>query len=157
MLDSGATAHYSGASEARRGPYDSRNQGTSEIVIAEFNNKFDSLLSVGALQHQGHPADLLTRQVTNDSRPIYARATSHVRPAPTVETQMRLTAAGNFYQTADISNNYLHLSLSELLVAERQRIGRANYSRNFCHTHCQQVSHNVNQCRSEDIRRRPRQ
>mmetsp|Transcript_9008 Transcript_9008/g.10542 ORF Transcript_9008/g.10542 Transcript_9008/m.10542 type:complete len:129 (-) Transcript_9008:97-483(-) len=99
----------------------------------------------------------LLRSSLLNSRPIYARATSHVCPAPTVETQMRLTAAGNFYQTADISNNYLHLSLSELLVAERQRIGRANYSRNFCHTHCQQVSHNVNQCRSEDIRRRPRQ
>ena len=49
VLDNRARAHYSEASEARRGPNDSRSQGTSKIVIVEFNSKFDNLLSIGAL------------------------------------------------------------------------------------------------------------
>ena len=127
---------------------------SSEIVIREFNNKCTNLVSSGTF-HQVHPVDLLTRRVINDGRPsqIYTRATSHVRPKPTLENLTRITAAGNRYQTTDISNDYLHLPSVELPFVERQSIGQANYSRNFCHTHGQQVSHNANQCRSEDVRR----
>ena len=162
LLDSGASQHVH---FERRGPTEYRSQGGritiadgSEIAIREFKNEFNRLLSVGALQRQEHPADLLTRRVTINSRTtqIYARATSHVHPEPTLANLTRLTAAGNRYQTTDISNNYLHLPFADLLFAERQRIGRANYARNYCHTHSQNVNHNAHQCGNENVRRRSR-
>ena len=106
----------------------------NEIAILEFKNEFNRLLSVGALQQQQS----------------YARATSHVRPKLTLANLTRLTAAGIRYQTADISNNFFHLPF-----VERQCIGRANYYRNFYHTHGQQGSHNTHQCRDESARHQP--
>ena len=99
LLDNGATEHVH---FKRGGPTKYRSQGDtitisngSEIAIREFKNEFNRLLSVGALQRQEHPVDLLTRQVINDGRPsqIYARATSHVRPKPRLENLTQLTAA----------------------------------------------------------------
>ena len=138
LLDRGASQHV----HIERGdPTVYRNQGNrititdgSEIAIRKFKIKFNRLLLVGALQqHQ-----------------IYARATSHVRPEPTLANLTRLTATGNRYQTTDISNNFLHLPF-----AERQRISQANYSHNFCHTHGQQGNHNAHQCRNESVFCRP--
>ena len=173
VLDSGATSHYYPTAFDEESPNDGRSQGNritladgsevltrrsqgnSKIVIAEFKKKFNRLVSVGALvQQHEHPVDLLTRRVTINGRitQIYARHTTHVSPELPSPTQIRLSAAENVIQTVDISSNYLHLpidpSIAELPVAVQQRIGQANYSRNYCHTHGQ-VSHNASQCRNE--------
>ena len=154
VLDSGATAHYYPTAFDEESPNDGSNQGITtangsieptrrtqgngEIVITEFKNEFTRLLSVGALvQQHEHPADLLTRRITIDGRirQIYARNTTHVRPDLPSPTRIRLSAAGNIIRHVDISSNYLHLTLdppiAELPATERQRIGRANYLRNF--------------------------
>ena len=64
LLDSRASQHV----HIKRGdPTGYRSQGNritiadgSEIAIREFKNEFTRLLSVDALQQQGHPVDLLT-------------------------------------------------------------------------------------------------
>ena len=64
LLDSGVTAHVQfesgGPTNKKWGPTNNRSQGNSEIVITEFNNKFNRLLLIGSFQ-QAHPANLLTR------------------------------------------------------------------------------------------------
>ena len=152
VLDSGASAHYYPTAFDEESPNDGsnqdnritladgsivptrRSQGNSKILIAEFKNEFTRLILVGALvQQHEHPADLLTRHITIDSRirQIYARNTTHVRPDLPSPTRIRLSAAGNRIRHIDISTDYLHLNFAELPVAEQQRIGRANYLRNF--------------------------
>ena len=151
-LDSGAIEHVH---LERKGPIEHRSQGNtitiangSEIAIREFKNEFTNLLLSGAFQ-QVHPADLVTRRVINDGRPsqTFTGSTSHVQSERTIEAnRTQITAGGNRYQTVDISNGFLHLLVrGEATVAEQQRIGQANYSCNFCHTHGQQGSHNANQ------------
>ena len=173
VLDSGASGTYVGTAENypafdEESPTEGssrRRQGNCEIFVAEFKNEFTRLISAGVLvqqQQHEHPADRLTRRIAIDGRirQTYARHTTHVRPEQPSLHRIRVTAAGNLIQTADISSNYLHLPIdqpiAELPAAVRQRIGRANYARNYCHTHSQHVSHNANQCRNENVRRRPR-
>ena len=151
VLDTGASGHYYPTAFDEESPNDGSNQGITtangsieptrrtqgngKIVITEFKNEFTRLLSVGALvrQQHEHPADLLTRRTAIDGRirQIYARNTIHVRPNLPSPERIRLSAAGNRIQHIDISTDYLHLNFTELSVTEQQRIGRANYLRNF--------------------------
>ena len=173
VLDSGASATYVGTADNYPTAFDEespnegssrRSQGNCEIFVAEFKNEFTRLISVGALvqQQHEHQADLLTRHIAIDGRirQTYARHTTHVRPEQPSLNQIRLTAAGNVIRTVDISSNYLHLPsdqpIAELPAAVQQRIGRANYARNYCHTHAQHISHNAHQCRNENVRRQSR-
>ena len=151
VLDTGASGHYYPTAFDEESPNDGSNQGITtangsieptrrtqgngKIVITEFKNEFTQLISVGALvrQHHEHPADLLTRRTAIDGRirQIYARNTIHVRPNLPSPERIRLSAAGNRIRHIDISTDYLHLNFAELPVAEQQRIGRANYLRNY--------------------------
>ena len=168
VINSGATAHYYPTAFDEESPNDGRSkvrssrQGNTELVITEFENELnEALLSVGTLvRQQEHPANLLTHRVNRDGRitQTYARTTCHVRPEQPSPTRNRLSVAGNIIRTVDISSNYLHVPfdtpLAELPAAVRQRIGRDNYARNFCHTHGNDGTiHHAYQCRNDDARR----
>ena len=151
VFDSGATAHYYPTAFEEESPNDGRYQIT-ERVIAEFQNELAGLISDGALAQQSLPT--LTQ--------TYARTTVHARPEQPSLEQVRLSVVGNIIRTVNISSNYLHVPfdtpLAKLPAAARQRIGRDNYTRNFCHTHGNDKTRNHHgyQCGDEDAPRSPR-
>ena len=49
VFNNGASATYLPLAQNSGPPYHRRNQGNSEVWIAEFKNKFDRLISAGAL------------------------------------------------------------------------------------------------------------
>ena len=49
VFDSGASATYLPLARNSGPPYYRRNQGNSEVWIAEFKNKFERLISAGAI------------------------------------------------------------------------------------------------------------
>ena len=55
VFDSGASATYLPLTRNSGPPYHRRNQGNSEVWIAEFKNEFERLISAGALVQQSQP------------------------------------------------------------------------------------------------------
>ena len=168
VFDSGASAHFYPTAFDEESPNDGRSQ-EHKIIIATGVALNEELLSVGKpvsvgtlVRRQDHPADLLTRPVSDDRRiRTYARTTAHVRPEQPSLNRVRLSAAGNRIQHVDISSNYLHIPfdppIAELPTVVRQRIGWETYTRNYCFTHGNDgTNHHGYQCRDEDARRSPR-
>ena len=155
VFDSGASAHFYPTAFDEESPNDGRSQ-EHQIIIATGVALNEELLSVGELllvgtlvRRQDHPADLLTRPISDSRRTqTYARTTAHVRPEQPSLNRVRLSAAGNRIQHVDISSNYLHIPfdtpLAELpaAAAARQHISRDTYTRNYCFLHCNNGTRN---------------
>ena len=107
VLDSGASATYLPLAQDSGPPYYRRNQGNSEVWIAEFKNEFERLISAGALVRQNQPTRTrLTATGTlvhykehlADWYTTYPRYTTHLR----LECNSRhtcITAADNSIHT----------------------------------------------------------
>ena len=132
VIDSWASATYVPFAQKIGLQYYRRNQGSSEVWIAEFKTKLVGLISARALVQQSRP----TRTQT------YARTTGHVHSEQPSSTQIRLSAARNSIWTVDISSNYLYVP----------------FSCNFCHIHGNNGTsqHHTNQYQNEDARCSPR-
>ena len=112
VFDSGASATYIPLSRNSGPPYDRRNQGNSEVWIAEFKNEFERLISAGALVRQSQPTRtrlsatgtlVQYKEHLTDRYTTYPRYTTHLRPERNPR-HTRITAADNSTHTVTAGN-----------------------------------------------------